>query len=93
MRFSQFSYQLIKRVLVEKLGFEMVEVPGKYYLFTHQETDTLLVLPILPNQQNLALMNYRTIYSLLDKRGIISTQAFKALLEDDCSNGYYPPSV
>jgi predicted RNA binding protein YcfA (HicA-like mRNA interferase family) len=80
-RFSQISYQLIKRVLIEKLGFEMLEVDGRYYIFTHPETDTIFTLPILPHRKNLALMNYRTIYNILDKRGIMSQEAFKALLK------------
>ncbi|OQY44185.1 MAG: hypothetical protein DRR08_22355 [Candidatus Parabeggiatoa sp. nov. 2] len=82
-QFSQFSYPLIKRVLVEKLGFKMVEVPGSHYVFTHQDSNTLFPLPILPHQKNIALMNYRTIYNILDKRGIISKNAFQALLTEE----------
>jgi len=82
-QFSQFSIQLIKRVLVDKLGFKMVEVPGSHYVFTHPESDTLFPLPILPHKKNVALMNYRTIYNILDKRGIMKKEAFQALLREE----------
>jgi predicted RNA binding protein YcfA (HicA-like mRNA interferase family) len=86
-QFSQFSYRLIKRVLVEKLGFQMKEVPGSHYVFTHPESDTLFPLPILPHQKNVALMNYRTIYNTLDKRGIMSKEAFQTLLKNELKKG------
>ena len=85
-QFSQFSYQLIKHVLVEKLGFKMVEVPGSHYVFTHQDSDTLFPLPILPHHKNVALMNYRTRYNILDKRGIMSKEAFQTLLTEELAS-------
>jgi hypothetical protein len=91
-RFSEVPYKLVKKILVEKLGFEVVEVPNRYYLFTHRASDTLFPLPILPNHQYLAMMNYRTLYHILDKRGIISEKAFQTLINNEISKQSSMPS-
>jgi hypothetical protein len=79
-QFSQVLYPLIKKVLVEKLGFDLAEEPSRYYVFRHKDTDTLIVLPILPQQNLLALMNYRTIQSVLEKQGIMGQEEFQKLV-------------
>lgn len=78
--FSPVSYPLIKKLLVEKLGFDLAEEPNRYYVFRHKETDTLIVLPILPRQNLLALMNYRTIQSVLENKGIMGKEEFQNLV-------------
>jgi hypothetical protein len=60
----------------------MVKVPNRHYIFTHPQTDTIFALPILLHRKNIALMNYRTIYNIIDKRGIMGKEAFQALLID-----------
>jgi len=52
------------------------------FLF-HQDSDTLFPLPILPHRKNVALMNYRTRYNILDKRGIMNKEAFQTLLTEE----------
>jgi hypothetical protein len=79
-RFSQVSYQVMKNVLVKQLKFEMAEVSGNY-IFTHPQSNTLLTLPILPNQKNLTLSHYRMVFEVLDQSGIIAKKAFEALLK------------
>ncbi|GEM_PF-6730588 len=70
--------------IVKQLRFEMAEVSGNY-IFTHPQTNTILTLPILPNQKNLTLTHYRMISEVLDKSGIIAKKTFKALLNKELS--------
>jgi len=77
------SYQLMKNVLVKQLKFEMTEVSGNY-IFIHQ--NTILTLPILPEQKNLTLTHYRMVSEILDKSGIMAKKAFKALLTKKLSS-------
>lgn len=86
-QFSQVPYPLIKKVLVEKLGFDLAEEPNRYYVFRHKDTDTLIVLPILPHQNLLAWMNYRNIQSVLEKQGIMGQEEFQTLVTAELNRG------
>ncbi|KHD05253.1 hypothetical protein PN36_00045 [Candidatus Thiomargarita nelsonii] len=79
--YEQISYDLIKKVLVKQLGFEIFEVPGSHYVFTHKQTGTIFPLPIFPNQKNLALTHHYMIHNILDKSGVMDGEAFEALLK------------
>ncbi|RKZ81499.1 MAG: hypothetical protein DRR19_22165 [Candidatus Parabeggiatoa sp. nov. 1] len=52
-------------------------------LFSKLKFGLLFPLPILLHHKNVALMNYRTIYNILDKRGIMSKEAFQVLLTEE----------
>jgi hypothetical protein len=81
-RFSQVSYKLIKDVLVKRLGFELTEVPGSYYVFTDEETGVKIFLPILPSTvKNITFSHHRMIHEVLDKSGVMDGENFEALLK------------
>jgi predicted RNA binding protein YcfA (HicA-like mRNA interferase family) len=69
--------------LLARQGFERLRVEGSHYLFTHPQTSTTVMLPLLKSKQRVEPLLVASARHRLDARGILSEQDF----DDQLSQG------
>ncbi len=73
------TYRDIECVLAE-LGFDRLQSTGDHRAFRHEESDTLIVLPGWPADNELDAIHRAVVRRMLDERGVIDGDAFDSLL-------------
>ena len=75
------SYSQLSAMLLS-LGFERRVIRGSHVLFTHEKTETIVALPIARGRQKVRMANIVATRFLLDAKGIIPSQKWESLAED-----------
>ena len=79
MDMKAISFGEIESLLIG-LGFVRLQTTGDHRAFRHEESDTLIVLPGWPADNELDAIHRAVVRRMLDERGVIDGDAFDSLL-------------
>ncbi len=75
MKYSELS------AILEELGFERRVVRGSHVLFTHQASETAIMLPIARATETVRTANVVSTRFMLDAKGLADQRKWRQLVE------------
>ena len=73
------AFSTLKQLLLAH-GFVLHEPPTGYYVFVHEPSETWLTMPTYGEETPVALHHLTSTRRMLDERGLLTAEAFDALL-------------
>ena len=73
------TFQDLERVLAD-VGFRPVPTAGHHKVFRHEETDTVVLLPLAPAESDVDGIHLAAVRRTVDERGVLDGDAFESLL-------------
>lgn len=81
-RLKAITFADLERVLLA-VGFVQIPTTGHHKVFRHGETDTIVLLPLVPADTALDDTHLVAVRKLVDERGVIASDAFDGLLRGE----------
>ncbi|HEX5506155.1 MAG TPA: hypothetical protein VFW96_26285 [Thermomicrobiales bacterium] len=81
-KLKTITFADLERVLLT-VGFAQVPTAGRHKVFRHGETDTVVLLPLVPAETALDDTHLVAVRKMVDERGVIAADVFDSMLRGE----------